>query len=99
QPGRTARAGGDRGTGRGRLPRGHADADGGVRSVIRRGRLRHAAGRVASRGGGAVLIGVTLAGAPVLAPGSLARLAGTGLAGTGPAAAAVTAEPAAAPAG
>jgi len=72
--------------------------------VIRRGRLRHAAGRVASRGGGAVLIGVTLAGAPVLAPGSLARLAGTGLAGTGPAgtgpaAAAVTTEPAAAPAG
>ena len=67
--------------------------------MIRRGRLWHAAGRVASRGGGAVLIGVTLAGAPVLAPGSLARLAGTGLAGTGPAAAAVTTEPAAAPAG
>ena len=36
-----------------------------------------------------MLIGVTLAGAPVLAPGSLARLAGTG-----PAAAAVTAAPA-----
>ena len=57
--------------------------------MIRRGRLWHAAGRVASRGGGAVLMGVTLAGAPVLAPGSLARLAGTG-----PAAAAVTAAPA-----
>lgn len=67
--------------------------------MIRRGRLRHAAGRVASRGGGAVLIGVTLAGAPVLAPGSLARLAGPVLASTGPAAAAVTAEPAGAPAG
>jgi D-alanyl-D-alanine carboxypeptidase (penicillin-binding protein 5/6) len=54
---------------------------------------------VASRGGGAALIGVTLAGAPVLAPGSLARLAGTGLDGTGPAAAAVTTEPAGAPSG
>lgn len=67
--------------------------------MIRRGRLWHAAGRVASRGGGAALIGVTLAGAPVLAPGSLARLAGPVLASTGPAAAAVTAEPAGAPAG
>jgi D-alanyl-D-alanine carboxypeptidase (penicillin-binding protein 5/6) len=46
-----------------------------------------------------VLIGVTLAGAPVLAPGSLARLAGPGLAGTGPAAAAVAAPLAGAPAG
>jgi serine-type D-Ala-D-Ala carboxypeptidase (penicillin-binding protein 5/6) len=47
-----------------------------VRTVIRRGRLWHAAGQLARRGGGAVLIGVTLAGAPVLAPGSLAKLAG-----------------------
>jgi len=50
-----------------------------------------------------MLIGVTLAGAPVLAPGSLAGLAGPGLAGTGlagpaPAAAAVAA-PLAGPAG
>ena len=47
-----------------------------MRTVIRRGRLWHAAGQLARRGGGAALIGVTLAGAPVLAPGSLAGLAG-----------------------
>lgn len=70
-----------------------------MRTVIRRGRLWHAAGRLASRGGGAALIGVTLAGAPVLAPGSLARLAGPGLAGMGPTAAAVAAPLAGAPAG